>query len=56
MADKVLFIEDSVVTIDAMGYQKSIAEKIIDKKADYLLAVKTIISCCILKLKKSFQI
>jgi len=35
-----LFIEDSVITIDAMGCQKSIAEKIIDKKGDYLLAVK----------------
>jgi predicted transposase YbfD/YdcC len=35
-----LFIEDSVITIDAMGCQKSIAEKIREKKADYLLAVK----------------
>jgi predicted transposase YbfD/YdcC len=29
-----------VVTIDAMGCQKSIAEKIVAKKADYILAVK----------------
>lgn len=30
----------TVVTIDAMGCQKAIAEKIVDKKADYILAVK----------------
>lgn len=35
-----LCIEDSVVTIDAMGCQKKIAEKIRSKKADYLLMVK----------------
>jgi len=35
-----LFIKDSMVTIDAMGCQKKIAEKIIDKKADYTLMVK----------------
>lgn len=29
-----------VITIDAMGTQKDIAKKIIDKKADYVLAVK----------------
>jgi predicted transposase YbfD/YdcC len=29
-----------IVTIDAMGCQKDIAKKIIDKKADYILAVK----------------
>lgn len=29
-----------IVTIDAMGCQKEIAEKIIEKKADYILAVK----------------
>lgn len=33
-------IEKSVVTIDAMGCQKDIAKKVIDKKADYILAVK----------------
>ena len=33
-------IEGSIVTIDAMGCQKEIAAKIIDKKADYILAVK----------------
>lgn len=30
----------SIITIDAMGCQKDIAEKIIDKKSDYILAVK----------------
>ena len=33
-------IQGAVVSIDAMGCQKEIAEKIISKKADYLLAVK----------------
>lgn len=37
---KVLSIEDSLVTIDAMGCQEDIASKIIEKKADYILAVK----------------
>lgn len=35
-----LLIEDSIVTIDAMGCQVDIAETIIEKKADYILAVK----------------
>ena len=33
-------IEGAVVTIDAMGCQRNIAKKIIDKKADYLIALK----------------
>jgi predicted transposase YbfD/YdcC len=33
-------IEGAVVTIDAMGCQRNIAGKIIDKKADYILALK----------------
>jgi len=33
-------IEGAVVTIDAMGCQREIAQKIIDKKADYILALK----------------
>jgi len=33
-------IQGCIVTIDAMGCQKAIAEKIIDKEADYLLMVK----------------
>ena len=36
----VLAIENCVVTIDAMGCQREIAQKIIDKKADYILMVK----------------
>jgi predicted transposase YbfD/YdcC len=35
-----LAIEGAIVTIDAMGCQRAIAKQIIDKKADYLLALK----------------
>lgn len=35
-----LAIEGAIVTIDAMGCQRGIAAKIIDKKADYVLALK----------------
>jgi predicted transposase YbfD/YdcC len=35
-----LAIEGAVVTIDAMGCQRDIAQKILDKKADYILALK----------------
>jgi predicted transposase YbfD/YdcC len=35
-----LTIEGAIVTIDAMGCQREIAQKIIDKKADYILALK----------------
>jgi predicted transposase YbfD/YdcC len=35
-----LALEGAIVTIDAMGCQRSIAGKIIDRKADYLLALK----------------
>ena len=35
-----LCIKGCIVTTDAMGCQKSIAERIIDQKADYILAVK----------------
>ena len=37
---ELLAIEGAVVTIDAMGCQRAIAQKIIDKKADYVLALK----------------
>lgn len=37
---RLLEIKGCLVTIDAMGCQKSIAQEIIDKEADYLLAVK----------------
>ncbi|QMU63046.1 MAG: ISAs1 family transposase [Flavobacteriaceae bacterium] len=33
-------LENTVVTIEAMGWQEKIAKIIIDKKADYVLAVK----------------
>ncbi len=35
-----LAIKGAMVTIDAMGTQKEIAKKIVEKEADYLLAVK----------------
>lgn len=35
-----LLLEGCVITIDAMGCQKSIARKIVSKKADYILSVK----------------
>lgn len=37
---KVLSIENTVVTIDAMGCQTEIARAIVNKNADYILAVK----------------
>lgn len=36
----ILSIENTVVTIDAMGCQKEIATAIVNKDADYILAVK----------------
>ena len=35
-----LDIENSIITIDAMGCQKKIAEQIIKQKGDYILALK----------------
>ncbi len=35
-----LVIEGAIITIDAMGCQRGIAQKIMDKKADYVLALK----------------
>lgn len=35
-----LFIENHIITIDAMGTQRAIADKIIEKQADYILSVK----------------
>ena len=37
---ELLNISGCLITIDAMGCQKKIAQKIVDKNADYLLAVK----------------
>lgn len=36
----ILFFEKSTVTIDAMGCQSTIVEKIIEKKGNYIIAVK----------------
>jgi predicted transposase YbfD/YdcC len=33
-------IQGAIITIDAMGTQKAIAEQIVDRKADYVLALK----------------
>jgi predicted transposase YbfD/YdcC len=35
-------IEGAIVTIDAIGCQRDIAQKIVDKKADYVLALKSL--------------
>jgi predicted transposase YbfD/YdcC len=43
------------VTIDVMGCQRAIAEKIIDKKADYILAVKESQGHLLEEVKDSFQ-
>lgn len=37
---EMLAIAGAIVTIDAMGCQRKIAQKIIDKKADYVIALK----------------
>ena len=36
----ILAIEGAIITIDAMGCQRDIAQTVIDKKADYVLALK----------------
>jgi len=35
-----LDIENSIITLDAMGCQKEIAKQIVKKNADYILALK----------------
>src|SRR5246500_3197401 len=37
---EMMAIEGAIVTIDAMGCQRDIAKQIVDKKADYVLALK----------------
>jgi predicted transposase YbfD/YdcC len=37
---EMMAIEGAIVTIDAMGCQRDIAQKVIDQKADYVLALK----------------
>jgi predicted transposase YbfD/YdcC len=51
----VLELSGTVVTIDAMGCQRAIAEKIVDKKADYILAVKENQGDLLEEIKDSFQ-
>ncbi len=50
-----LELSGTVVTVDAMGCQRSIAEKIVAKKADYILAVKENQSNLLAEIKDSFQ-
>jgi predicted transposase YbfD/YdcC len=37
---EMLAIEGAIVTIDAMGCQREIAQKVVETKADYVLALK----------------
>ena len=50
-----LELSGTVVTIDAMGCQRTIAEKIVAKKADYILAVKENQGHLLEEIKDSFQ-
>jgi predicted transposase YbfD/YdcC len=50
-----LELSGTVVTIDAMGCQRSIAEQIVEKKADYVLSVKENQGCLLDGIKDSFQ-
>jgi len=51
-----LTLEGCIVTIDAMGCQKAIAEKICEKKADYILQVKNNQKYLLEQLEKVFTI
>ncbi len=50
-----LELAGTVVTIDAMGCQKTIAERIVGKKADYILAVKENQGQLLEEIKDSFR-
>ena len=50
-----LELSGTVVTVDAMGCQRAIAEKIVAKKADYILAVKENQGHLLAEIKDSFQ-
>ncbi len=50
-----LELSRTVVTIDAMGCQRTVAEKIVDKKADYILAVKENQGHLLEEIRDSFQ-
>ncbi len=51
-----LEIEGSIITIDAMGCQKNITSLIINKKANYLLALKANQKCLYQEVKKCFEL
>lgn len=53
---EILDIEGCIITIDAMGTQKKIAETIIDEKADYILALKGNQGEVVEQAKKMFRI
>ena len=50
-----LALQGTVVTIDAMGCQRAIARQIVEKKADYILAVKENQGHLLEDVKDSFQ-
>jgi predicted transposase YbfD/YdcC len=50
-----LELSGTVVTIDAMGCQKTIAQQIVEKKADYILAVKENQGHLLADMKDSFR-
>ncbi len=52
---KAVELSGAVVTIDAMGCQKSIASQIVEKEADYVLAVKENQPHLLADIKDSFQ-
>jgi predicted transposase YbfD/YdcC len=52
---KALELSGTVVTIDAIGCQKSIAHQIVEKKADYVLAVKDNQPHLLADIKDSFR-
>ncbi len=39
---RLIDLKNSIITIDAMGTQKKIAQQILDGKGDYILALKRI--------------
>jgi hypothetical protein len=50
-----LFLEGATVSIDAMGCQKEIANQIVEKKADYVLALKENHPILLEDVKRSFE-
>ena len=51
----ILNIQGNIITIDAMGTQKDIAKKIIEKEADYILALKVNQPQLLQELKDEFR-